>query len=331
MLMKRGFGQVEEALELHQTALGLDPMSTPINMAVVEDYHELGRFEEVRERCRRVIQIDPDYPRAYTIMADLYWEVFGQLDEAVGWLYKAIELDPGNPDHIRWMSMVLLDLGDYQAGERWMRRAIDMAPKQYTSLWGAVYLARYLGDQSQAVTAAKAMQSAVPNNWLALLVLRDADYQAGNITAAFERYREARPDLIESDAPVIDATNFGWAIEIANVMIKTGDRDRAAKLLRGALSAIATRPRLGFSGFGISDVEIHALLGDRDLALDLLMTAVEEGWRSGWRIGIERNDNLASLRGDPRYQTIVNRIAADMNAQLSRVNALREKGLLPSP
>ena len=331
MLMKRGFGRVQEALELHQTALGLDPLSTPINMAVVEDYHELGRFEEVRDRCQRVIQIDPDYPRAYTIMADLYWEVFGQLDEAVVWLHKAIELDPGNPDHIRWMGMVFLDLGDYQAGERWMRRAMDMAPKQYTSLWGAVYLARYLGDQERAVAAAQAMLNVIPNNWLSLLVLRDADYRAGNITAALERYRQARPDLIESEAPVIDATNFGWAIEIANILLKTGDRDRAMKLLQGARSAIATRPRLGFSGFGISDVEIHALMGDRDLALDLLARAIEEGWRSSWRVGTERNDNLASLRGDPRFQILLAGIEADMEAQLSRVGVLRDEGLLPSP
>lgn len=329
MLMKRGFGRVEAALELHQTALGLDPLSTPINMAVVEDLHELGRFEEVRERCQRVIDIDPDYPRAYTIMADLYWEVFGQLDQAVEWLHKAIELDPGNPDHARWMGMVYLDLGDIPAGERWIRTAIDMAPNQYASLWAAIYLARHTGEQEDAVNAANAMLEMAPGNWLSLLVLRDADYRDGNISVALERYREAKPDLFENEAPVIDATNFGWAIEIANVLIRAGQRDHADILLQGALSAILTRPRLGFSGYGISDVEIYALLGDREFALDLLARAVGEGWRSGWRIGTERNDNLASLHSDPRYQAVLTEIEADMEAQLNRVNALRGEELAP--
>lgn len=329
MLMKRGFGRVEAALELHQTALGLDPLSTPINMAVVEDLHELGRFEEVRERCQRVIDIDPDYPRAYTIMADLYWEVFGQLDQAVEWLHKAIELDPGNPDHARWMGMVYLDLGDIPAGERWIRTAIDMAPNQYASLWAAIYLARHTGEQEDAVNAANAMLEMAPGNWLSLLVLRDADYRDGNISVALERYREAKPDLFENEAPVIDATNFGWAIEIANVLIRAGQRDHADILLQGALSAILTRPRLGFSGYGISDVEIYALLGDREFALDLLARAVGEGWRSGWRIGTERNDNLASLHSDPRYQAVLTEIVADMEAQLNRVNALRGEELAP--
>lgn len=331
MLMKRGFGRVDAALELHQTALGLDPMSTPINMAVVEDYHELGRFEEVRERCRRVIQIDPDYPRAYTIMADLYWEVFGRLDEAVGWLYKAIELDPGNPDHARWLGMVYLDLGAFEAGQRWMRHAMDMAPNQYASMWGAIYLARYLGDHARAVASAETMRELAPDDRLSLLVLRDQDYREGDVSAALERYRQAKPDLLADEVPLVDGTNFGWAIEIASVLIRSGQHDHAETLLQGALSAIRTRPRLGFSGYGISDVEIHALLGDRDMALNLLATAVAEGWRSGWRVQIQSNDSLFTLHGDPRYQSIVADIEDDMEGQLARVEALRGEGLFPSP
>ena len=72
-------------------------------------------------------------------------------------------------------------------------------------------------------------------------------------------------------------------------------------------------------------------MGDRDLALDALARAIEEGWRSGWRVGTERNDNLASLRGDPRFQILLAGIEADMEAQLSRVGVLREEGLLQSP
>ena len=330
MLMKRGFGRVDEALELHQTALGLDPLSTPINMAVVEDLHELGRFEEVRERCQRVIDIDPDYPRAHTIMADLYWEVFGQLDEAVVWLYRAIELDPGNPDHARWLGMVYLDLGDLQAGARWMRKAIEMAPNRYASLWAAIYLARYTGEQEDAVNAANAMLEMAPNNWLSLLVLRNADYQAGNVNAALARYRQARPQMVQGDAPVIDATNFGWAIEIANVLLKTGQREQADILLQAALAAIVSRPRLGFSGFGISDVEIYALLGETGKALDTLAAAVAQGWRSGWRLQTEKNNNLTSLHADPRYQAILADIETQMGAQLALARAQQERVLLPS-
>ena len=208
---------------------------------------------------------------------------------------------------------------------------MEMAPNQYSSLWAAIYLARYIGDHRQAVESAEAMLRLAPDNWLTLLVLRDADYRDGNVSAALGRYSEVKPDLLGNEAPVIDATNFGWAIEIANVLIRSGQRDHAEILLQEALSAIQARPRLGFSGYGISDVEIHALMGDRDMALDLFARAVADGWRSGWRVQIESNENLVTLHGDPRFQAIVADIETEMESQLARVGALREAGTLPVP
>lgn len=329
LLMRWGFGREAAALELHQTALSLDPLSTPINMAVVEDYHELGRFEDALAGCKRIIEIDPDYPRAYTIMADLYWEVFAQLDEGIRWLHKAVELDPGNPDHARWLGMVYLDLGDHMAGEQWMREAIRLAPTQSDSKWAAVHLARYTGKSEEILAAAEELYRVSPGAWQALGVLRDADYNAGRSDAALRRYKAAMPDLV-GENPEINATNWRWAIEIANVLSKVGERERADDLLNKALVIIESRPRLGYRGFGISDVEIYALLGDKERALGLFDTAVEAGWRSSWWINTEMNDNLALLHDDPRYQAIVADVQSQMTRQLSRVREWEANGELAS-
>ena len=330
LLMRWGYARKEEALELHQMALELDPLSTPINMVVIEDYHELGRFEDALAGCQRIIEIDPDYPRAYTIMADLYWEVFAQLDEGVRWLHKAVELDPGNPDHARWLGMVYLDLGDLVAGEFWMREAMRLAPTQSDSKWSAVHLTRYTGSTEEIVVAAKELLAVSPNHWLALIMLRDADYQAGRSATALQRYRAAKPDLVDGENPEVNATNWGWAIEIANILDAVGERERAENLLNKALLNIRSRPRLGYSGFGISDVEIHALLGDKEKALNAFATAVEAGWRSSWWINTEKNNNLASLRDDPRYQTIVAGIQSQTAKQLARVREWEAEGELVS-
>jgi len=332
LLMRWGFGRKESALELHQTALGLDPLSTPINMVVIEDYHELGRFEDAMAGCKRIIEIDPDFPRAYTIMADLYWEVFAQLDEGVRWLHKAVELDPGNPDHARWLGMVYLDLGDLIAGENWMREAMRLAPTQSDSKWAAVHLALYTGGPDEIIASAEELLAESPADWLALRVLRDADYQAGRRDAALQRYRAAKPDLVDGEDPDVNATNSDWAIEVANVLGKVGEREKADNLLNKALLAIGARPRLGYGGFGISDVEIYALLGDTEKALDTFATAVEEGWRSSWWIYTEKNDNLASLHDDPRYQAIIADIQSQMAEQLTRVREWVANGeLAPNP
>ena len=329
-LLNWAFGRTEEALELNQTALGLDPLSTPINMAVVEGYHELGRFEDALARCQRIIEIDPDYPRGYTIMADLYWEVFAQLDEGIRWLHKAVELDPGNPDHARWLGMVYLDLGDLVAGEYWMREAMRLAPTQTDSKWAAAHLARYTNDSEEIIAAAKELLDARPNDLLSLVLLRDADYQAGRGDVALQRFRAAQPDLVDGENPEVNATNWGWAIEVANILAKVGERERANNLLNQALLAIGAMPRLGYGGYGISDVEIYALLGDTENALSTFATAVDDGWRFSWWINTEANDNLASLHNDPRYQAIIADIQFQMAEQLARVREREVNGELAS-
>ena len=332
LLMRWGYARKEEALALHRMALELDPLSTPINMAVVEDFHELGRFEEALAGCQRIIEIDPDYPRAYTIMADLYWEVFAQLDQAVLWLHKAVELDPGNPDHARWLGMVYLDLGHLEAGEFWMREAMRLAPTQYDSRWAAVHLARYTGDPEDIVTAGKELLSVSSNDWSALAVLRDADYRAGRPDSALQRYRAVRPELVDGDDPEVDATNWRWAIEVSNVLIRSERRDSAIRLLNKVLRLSRSGPRLGYSGFGIGDVEAHALLGNTKQAIDTLVAAVDEGWRFSWRLNTEMNTNLASLHDDPRYLAIVARIQSEMAEQLAQIKAWEAEGsLVPVP
>ncbi|MCZ6560577.1 MAG: tetratricopeptide repeat protein [Gammaproteobacteria bacterium] len=147
VLLKWDFGRVEDALPLHKKALELDPLSTSLNMSVAEDYHEMGRFEEALKQCQRVIEIDPDFPRAYSLMADLYWEVFGRVDEGARWLRKAVELDPGNPSHARWLAMVYLDLGDLDAATYWVDQAIASATDQIHTKWSQLLFAYYKGNR----------------------------------------------------------------------------------------------------------------------------------------------------------------------------------------
>lgn len=330
LLLRWGFARQEEALERHQTALGLDPLSTPINMAVVEDYHELGRFEDALAGCQRIIEIDPDYPRAYTIMADLYWEVFAQLDEGVRWLHKAVDLDPGNPDHARWLGTVYLDLGDLLAGEYWMREAMRLAPTQIDSKWAAMHLARYTSGPDEIIAAARELLAVSPGDGRALILMRNADYRAGRVDAALQRFRAAYPDLVDGEDPEVTGTNWSLAIEVANILAKVGERERADNLLNKALLAIESRPRLGYNGFGISDVEIYALLGDKEKALSTFATAVEAGWRFSWWTNTEMNDSLASLHDDPRYQAIIADIQSQLAKQLARVREWEANGELAS-
>ena len=329
-LLARGFARIEEAAAMYQTALVLDPLSTPNNMAVVDNYLKMGRFEDALAGCQRIIEIDPDYPRAYTVMADLYWEVFGQLDEGVRWLHKAAELDPGNPNHARWLGMIYLDLGDPVAGEYWMQETMRLAPTQFNSKWSAAYLANFTHGPEEIVAAARTLHELAPGDWRALISLRNADFRAGRIDAALQRFRKAYPDFVDGEDPEVIGTNWRMAIEVANILGKVGERERADRLLHKVLLVIGSAPRLGYNGFGIGDVEVYALLGDKEKALSMLATAVQVGWRSQWWINTEKNNNLASLHDEPRYQAIIGDIQSQMAEQLAQVRRWQASGELAS-
>ena len=89
-------------------------------------------------------------------------------------------------------------------------------------------------------------------------------------------------------------------------------------------------PRLGYGGFRIADVEIYALLGDKEKALSTFATAVEAGWRISWWLDTEANGNLTSLHDDSRYQAIVADIQSQMAEQLAQVRKWEANGELAS-
>ena len=64
-------------------------------------------------------------------------------------------------------------------------------------------------------------------------------------------------------------------------------------------------PRLGSSGYGIADVYIYALQGDKQKALAALRQAADEGWRAGWRYSLKYDPTLESLHDEPEYQAMV--------------------------
>jgi len=79
--------------------------------------------------------------------------------------------------------------------------------------------------------------------------------------------------------------------------------------------------------YGIpQQVQIYALQGETEKALQALRQAVDRGWRAFWWYWLEHDPKLHSIRDEPEFQTIVREIKADMAAQLARVRALESGG-----
>jgi hypothetical protein len=85
---------------------------------------------------------------------------------------------------------------------------------------------------------------------------------------------------------------------------------------------------LSWIGYGIADVKIYAIRGDKQKALSALRQAIDEGWRTLWWYYLKRDLNLESLHDEPEYQAMTEEIEADMAAQLARVREMERNGEL---
>jgi hypothetical protein len=121
--------------------------------------------------------------------------------------------------------------------------------------------------------------------------------------------------------------NYRAAIDLALILSRTGEQERADLLLDRSLQQIQRRPRLGRRGYGIADVQLYALQGEQQKALSALRAAIDEGWRAGWWWWLYKPD-MESLHGEPEFQAMVEEIEADMAAQLERVREMERNGEL---
>ncbi len=160
------------------------------------------------------------------------------------------------------------------------------------------------------------------------ILMADVESRAGRYSEARALYEENHPELLGEDAPNVDASNYWRAINLASVLSKTGEQERANLLLDRSLQLIQTRPRMGRPGHGISDVKIYALRGEKRKALAALRQAIDEGWRAGWWYSLKLDPTLESLHDEPEFQAMVAEIEADMAAQLARVREMERNGEL---
>jgi tetratricopeptide (TPR) repeat protein len=278
-------------------------------------------------RYQRALEVDPGYAAAYFYIGRHYRLVSGQLDEAVVWHAKSISLDPGDP---AWLGLYFLELGDFERAESWIERSLQLGPESFWPNLAMHTLHLYRGDEAAALDYARRAFALDPLFVPAFVptLLRDHELRAGRYAEARALYEKSYPELLNEGDPTIDASNLWAAIGLALVLSKTGEQERADLLLNRSFQHIQSRPRLSVFGYGIADVKIYALQGDKQKALSALRQAIDQGWRDSWRYSLEHDSTLESLHDEPEFQAMVAEIEAEMATQLERLREMEKNGEL---
>jgi len=324
-------GRLEEAHEQIELAARLDPLSSPVRVALGETLDHLGRFDEARAQYESIIRIDPDFARAYHRLGNLQWQVFGRADQSVLRQRQAAVIDPGSPRAYANLAQLWLDLGDPEEAHQWAERVRANAESEGWRNWMSWHETFHGQGPAASVDFARALLAAVPGHSQALWALGLDDVASGRPAACVERYGAGYPQLLEEQPPTINDGNLHAAVGLAHCLQAAGRQAQADRLFDRSLTYAEATPRLGLAGQGITDARIHAMRGQTGQALAALRKAVDAGWRSRWRMDLLHNPELAALHSEPGFRALVTDLEADMLAQRQLIRDLEARGELPRP
>lgn len=323
--LREAQGRYDEAISLNKRSLEFDPIGRiPYsNLAIV--YAHLGRNEEALNQWLRALDIHPTWSTLHNNIS-AHLERLGRLDEAAAWAVRARELadDPGSGQNLIG---IYVEFGNVE-------KAIDVIheiPADHPFFGVArAYAAMVQNDFSTALSLMEVFVADLDSAPFFIDdIASDIAVLAGDLDAALEFCLRLDPEFATETDPHVNDHNDHNAIKFAYLLQKKGEYERARRILEATLPVIQSQPRLGLKGEGIRDVQILALLGRSDAALDTLREAVSEGFRGSiafdtWTLAID--PYLESIRDRPEFQSIQLEIEAAIRPMSERVDRAEANG-----
>jgi len=240
----------------------------------------------------RALALDPTNPHAH-FSKGVLGPLQGDLPKAIRHLRQAVSAEPGNATSIGWLCWLSLLAGKVRAADPLPDRMLRLDPANPNShLIHALY--RFMqGRFERAAQLAGAFLDMAPG--VPIFV-----FWSALILAYAGRDRESQDVLAElPDEPGDD----GFApMGLMLRCILSGDRAGFTRLMPPQFEAYARRD-LQFSWHAAA---FYARLGERELALNWLANAVEQGFSNTQQIQ-ELDPFLERIRQDPSFQLLVER------------------------
>ena len=271
-------------------------------------FHQFRRtgIQFARRMFERAMEIDPGYAIAYAGAADccsflyMYWDGSrANLEGAEVYTKKALELGPELAEAHASRGLALSLSKRYEESEKEFETAIRLNSKLFEAHY---FYGRALFQQGKYAVAVDHYQAASrirPEDYQTPLLVVPSLRSLGRVADAeatqrrgvhlAEKHLELNPD----DARALYLS--------AGALMQLGEPARA---LDWASRALALDPE--DSGVLYNVACVYALGGQTDEAIACLEKAVQNGF--GHRAWLENDSDFDSLRGDPRFVTLLERL-----------------------
>jgi len=286
----------QKSIDYFQQTIQRSPQYAPAYAAMAEAYVvrlDLSPEEsssKAKAAARAALQLDDTLANAHSALAaSLFWYDWDWAG-AEKEFQRALTLNPNYARAHQWYAQYLLTMGRQDLAVEELKRAEELDPLALNISGGP---GRYGKQYDSMLDHARKMLELYPDNPIPYISLGRVYCQKGMYPNSIAAYQKAR-DLSGAD-PTDALFGLGYTYAV------WGKRAEALKIL-AELKAQSKRRYISPS----SIARIYVGLGEKDRAFDWLQKAVTD--HDIRLLQVKNSEAWASLRSDPRFPELLNRI-----------------------
>lgn len=319
-------GDYEEAERLIRRALEFRPMGANYHSDLGSSLWQQGRHEEAVDEIERSIELNPRQTQNYIKLGAWEFFHFGRLDEALINMRTAYSLDPEVGQTASFVANSYNELSMREEALAWINRAMELSS---TDAWVrrlAAVIHSDLGDAEMALENDRRTLEVDPSNRFALRNLATRDIRENQWEIALERWRQAYPELVSTDDPVVDRGNLYTAVFFASNLLEAGEESWGQELLGKCLTVAVDMPLESDSEFW--QTWIYALMRDEERTLAAMRREIIDGHKRA-ETGAYHSSEYDFLRDNAEFQQMLEIIDDDLAIQRERVREMERNGEMP--
>jgi eukaryotic-like serine/threonine-protein kinase len=298
---KRTAADLRKAIEYFNQALDKEPGYAPAYAGLTDAYLILSQygaaspadsFPQAIAAAKKAIELDDTLAEAHTSLACSLAYYDFDFEQSVKEFERAIQLNPNYATAHHWLSNgVLSALGQFDRAIAEGKRAVELDPLSLvinTDLGQDLFYAR---RYDEAIVYLRKTIEMDPRFYFAHWVLGTALQLKGQLNEAVAEYSKAVE--LNDDPSVLALLGQAYA--------RAGRQDEAQKILARLSEEAKSRYVQAYSF-----VLMYLALGDKERAIDEMERAYRE--RDANVAQIRTDPMLDDLRGNPRFEVLVNQI-----------------------
>ena len=293
-----------KAIDHFQKAIELEPDYAMAYVGLADAYNMLGSYDLLLPReayqkskaaALKALEKDEQLAEAYTSLAWVKYRLDLDWFEAEADFNWAIGLNPGYATAHQWYAALLRDMSRFDEALAEINQALDLDPFSLpimTSIGFLFYQARQYDQAMEHCQKVLEIDAEFP--W--------AHEVLGLIYVQKSLFKEAITEI--QKAVNFSGRSIQYLADLAFAHASAGNENKSREILEELL-ALSEEKYVPRYEIGV----IYAALGEKDRAFASLEKAVEE--RSSSVVTINTNPSLDSLRSDPRFMILLEKMGLD--------------------